>query len=80
MTENFSTTGSTQTTAPTESPVRKFRRSREDAMIAGVCSGTAQGLNVDATILRVLLVAATLLGFGAGIVIYLVCWVLVPQE
>ncbi|TDD49429.1 PspC domain-containing protein [Saccharopolyspora elongata] len=78
MTENFATTGSTQTT--TESPVRKFRRSREDAMIAGVCAGAAKGLNVDATILRVLLVAATLLGFGAGIVIYLVCWVLVPQE
>ncbi|MEV6234286.1 PspC domain-containing protein [Saccharopolyspora shandongensis] len=75
MTENFSTT---QTAA--ESPVRKFRRSREDAMIAGICAGTAKGLNVDATILRVLLVAATLLGFGAGIVIYLVCWVLVPQE
>ncbi|MCI2422576.1 PspC domain-containing protein [Saccharopolyspora sp. K220] len=49
-------------------------------MIAGICSGAAKALGVDATIIRVVLLAATLLGFGAGIVIYLACWIIVPQE
>jgi phage shock protein PspC (stress-responsive transcriptional regulator) len=83
MTENISTlnvANAESTSGTGEQPVRKLRRSRDDAMIAGICSGAAKMLGVDATILRVLLVAATLLGFGAGIVIYLVCWLIVPQE
>jgi len=59
--------------------IRTFRRKRDDRMIAGVCGGAAELLGVDATILRVLLVAATLFGFGAGALIYLVCWVVVPE-
>jgi hypothetical protein len=31
-------------------------------------------------ILRIGLIAATVLGFGAGIVIYLACWLIVPEE
>ena len=49
--------------------IRTFRRSRSDRMIAGVCGGAAELLGVDAAILRVLLVAATLFGFGAGALI-----------
>jgi len=62
------------------SATRTFRRSRDDRMIAGVCGGLAKLTGIDATIVRILLVAATLLGFGAGVVIYLVCWILVPEE
>ena len=64
---------------PTSEP-RKFRRSRDDVMIAGVCSGAAKSLGVDTNLLRVLLVAAALLGFGTGILLYLACWLIVPQE
>jgi phage shock protein C len=49
-------------------------------MLGGVCGGAAQALGVDAAILRIGLVAATVLGFGAGAVIYLACWLLVPEE
>jgi phage shock protein C len=35
---------------------------------------------VDAVILRVVFVAATLFGFGSGIVLYAVCWLVVPEE
>ncbi len=59
---------------------RQLRRSRQDRMVAGVCGGAAQALGVDAALLRLLLVAATLLGFGAGAVLYLVAWALVPDE
>ena len=59
---------------------RKLQRSRTDRMVAGVCGGWANVLGVDAALLRILLVAATILGFGTGAVLYLICWVLMPQE
>ncbi|GAA1343586.1 PspC domain-containing protein [Saccharothrix algeriensis] len=60
--------------------VKKLRRSRDDRMVAGVCGGVARLLGVDAALLRILLVAATLVGFGAGAVLYLAAWFLVPEE
>ncbi|WP_106185957.1 PspC domain-containing protein [Umezawaea tangerina] len=64
----------------TTDKVKKLRRSREDRMLAGVCGGAAKMLGVDATLLRIGLVAATLFGFGAGAVLYVACWVLMPEE
>lgn len=63
--------------APVRTPT--IRRSRTDRMLGGVCGGAAEALGIDAAILRIGLVAATLLGFGAGAVIYLACWLLIPE-
>jgi phage shock protein PspC (stress-responsive transcriptional regulator) len=60
--------------------VKKLRRSRSDKMIAGVCGGVAKMIGVDAAILRIILVAATLLGFGTGAVLYVAAWILMPEE
>ncbi|MFD0207425.1 MULTISPECIES: PspC domain-containing protein [Saccharothrix] len=60
--------------------IKKFRRSRNDRMVAGVCGGAAEMLGVDAALLRILLVAATLFGVGAGAILYLACWILVPEQ
>jgi phage shock protein PspC (stress-responsive transcriptional regulator) len=67
-------------TDTTTRPVRKLRRSRSDRMVAGVCGGIASMVGADAALIRILLVAATLLGFGAGAIIYLACWLIVPEE
>lgn len=72
MTNDYST--------ETPAPVRKLHRSKSDRMVAGVCGGLARMLGVDAALVRILLVGATLLGFGAGAVIYLACWLIVPEE
>jgi phage shock protein PspC (stress-responsive transcriptional regulator) len=64
----------------TEPTVRKLRRSRTDRMVAGVCGGWANVLGVDAALLRILLVAATILGFGTGAILYLICWIVMPQD
>ncbi|OLF09374.1 hypothetical protein BLA60_19565 [Actinophytocola xinjiangensis] len=61
-------------------PKIKLRRSRNDRMVAGVCGGLATTFGVDAAIVRIALVAATLLGFGTGAVLYVICCVLMPQE
>jgi phage shock protein PspC (stress-responsive transcriptional regulator) len=66
-------------TPATQYSPRLFRRSRTDRMLGGVCGGLAESLGVDAALLRIGLVAATLLGFGAGAVIYIVCWLVVPE-
>lgn len=71
----------TQTDTQTDTrPVRTLRRSRSDRMVAGVCGGIAAMFGIDAALVRIGLVAATLLGFGAGAVLYLICWLVVPEE
>lgn len=64
----------------TETTTRKLRRSRNDRMVAGVCGGVADMFGIDAALVRIGLVAATLLGFGTGAVLYLVAWMVVPEE
>lgn len=58
----------------------KFRRSRNDRMVAGVCGGIAERFNIDSALIRVALVLATLLGLGSGLIIYLTCWIVAPED
>jgi phage shock protein C len=58
---------------------RRLYRSRSNRKLAGVCGGLAQYFNTDATLVRVLFVVLALLG-GPGLVIYLVLWIVVPEE
>jgi len=58
---------------------KQLRRSRNNRVIAGVCSGIGEYLGVDPVAIRLLMVVATLMG-GSGILIYLVAWVLIPEE
>jgi phage shock protein PspC (stress-responsive transcriptional regulator) len=63
----------------TVAKTRRLYRSRTDRKLAGVCGGLAQYFNTDATLIRVLFVVLALLG-GPGLVIYLLMWILVPEE
>jgi len=60
-------------------PTRKLYRSRKNRKIAGVSAGLAEYLNVDPTIIRVLFIVFAVMG-GAGALIYLAMWLLVPEE
>lgn len=57
----------------------QFTRSKSDKMIAGVCGGLARYFNIDPAIVRLLFVLAVVLG-GASPVIYLVLWLVMPEE
>lgn len=48
----------------------KLRKSH-DSMVFGVCSGFAEYFNIDATLIRLLLVFFTLLG-GSGFLFYII--------
>lgn len=65
-------------TPPTTTDVRRVRRSRQDRVIGGVCGGLAQYLQVDPVLLRIAAVALALSG-GAGVVAYIVSWILIPE-
>ena len=56
---------------------KRLYRSRDEKMIGGVCGGLAEYFKVDPTFVRLALVLITLFG-GAGVLVYLVLWVIVP--
>ena len=60
-------------------PAFRLRRSRTDRMLGGVCGGLAESLNVDPALMRVGMVALTVLGAGAPVVIYAAVWLLAPE-
>ncbi|GAA3980039.1 hypothetical protein GCM10023085_72900 [Actinomadura viridis] len=62
-----------------KSTTKQLRRTREGRMIAGVCSGTGRYLGVDPNLLRLGLAVFTVFG-GAGIVLYAIAWLLIPEE
>ncbi len=64
---------------PAPPPVRRLTRSRTDRKVAGVCGGFAAYAGIDANVVRILMVASTLFGF-AGPLVYLVAWIIVPEE
>jgi phage shock protein C len=59
--------------------LKLLRRPTQGRMLAGVADGLASYLNVDVTVVRVVLVVLTVAG-GAGLPLYLVGWLLIPQE
>jgi phage shock protein C len=59
-------------------PQTRLRRSTEDRMIAGVCGGLGRYFNTDPVWFRLAFVVVTLAG-GAGILIYLVAWLVIPE-
>jgi signal transduction histidine kinase len=54
-----------------------LRRSEQDRVVAGVCSGIAQTLEVDVTLVR-LVFGVLALASGSGILLYLGAWLLLP--
>ena len=56
-------------------------RSSQNKMIAGVMGGIAQRFGWNATLLRLIFVAVSLLSAGfPGILVYLVLWFVIPKQ
>ncbi len=62
-------------------PPRPLRRRRSDEKLAGVCSGLAEYLDLDPTLVRVLYIVASLFtGVVPGLVLYLILALVIPAE
>jgi phage shock protein C len=59
--------------------MKRLYRSRTEEMIAGVCGGLADYLNVDPTVIRLVFLLLLFAG-GGGLFIYLILWVIMPLE
>jgi len=49
-------------------------------MIAGICGGIGDYLDIDPTVIRVLWLLCTILSFGICIIAYIIAWVIIPRE
>lgn len=58
---------------------KKLYRSRNDKKLAGVCAGLAKYLNMDVTVIRLIMVLLTLF-VGGGLIAYIVCALIIPEE
>jgi phage shock protein PspC (stress-responsive transcriptional regulator) len=59
---------------------KKLMRPKEGRMVAGVCAGLGQFFGIDANIVRIVFAAVTLVSAGAAALVYLVAWLIVPEE
>jgi phage shock protein C len=58
---------------------KKLQRDEHNKMIAGVCAGLADYLNVDVTIIRVAFVLTMVL-HGCGLIPYIILWIVMPKK
>lgn len=59
---------------------KKLYRSKNNVKISGVCGGIAEYFGADATIVRLLWVLGTLMNFFVGVVAYVACVFIVPED
>ena len=60
-------------------PKGSLMRNSNDKILGGVCSGIAHTLRIDPTVIRVLF-ALLSVGGGTGILIYLILWIVLPEQ
>lgn len=58
----------------------RLYRDKTDKILGGVCSGIANYMNVDPAIIRLLFAIITFGGFGFGILIYILMWIIIPAR
>ncbi|HOA16026.1 MAG TPA: PspC domain-containing protein [Bacillota bacterium] len=58
---------------------KRLTRDMGNKMLGGVCSGVANYFGVDPTLVRIIW-AILALGYGAGILAYVICWVIIPPN
>ena len=67
------------TPQPVPSNPKRLVRRRDDRMVAGVCSGVADYLGLDVTLVRLVTVLGAVFGLGSLVVAYVVAWILLPE-
>jgi phage shock protein PspC (stress-responsive transcriptional regulator) len=58
---------------------KRLMRSKKNKVIAGVCGGIGEYLNIDPTLVRIMWIVFSLMG-GAGILAYIIAWIIMPER
>ena len=59
---------------------KRLYRSVDERMVAGVCGGLGEYLNVDPTVIRILFFIIILVSLGSGLLLYFGMWLIIPEE
>ncbi len=65
------------TTLPEDKNLKKMFRSSEERVLGGVASGLGAYFGVETTLIRILFIITSLVG-GAGLILYIVLWIITP--
>jgi phage shock protein PspC (stress-responsive transcriptional regulator) len=76
--EPFEEESSKKKAKSSEFSSKKLYRDEDDNLIGGVCSGLGYYFGVNKVWFRAIFLAALLAGVGAGFLIYIVLWILIP--
>jgi phage shock protein C len=64
---------------PSSNGTKRLYRLRDGRVVAGVCAGLAAYFGIDPTLVRLAFAVVTVFG-GIGILVYLVAWIVIPEE
>jgi phage shock protein PspC (stress-responsive transcriptional regulator) len=59
---------------------KKLYKSLTDKKVCGVCGGLAKYLSIDVTLVRLVWAIVTLCTVGTGLLAYIICAVIMPDE
>lgn len=60
--------------------MKKLLRPKKGRMIAGVCAGIANYINIDVTVIRLIWVFLLIPGGLPGLIPYIICIFVIPTE
>lgn len=60
-------------------PNSQLYRSKDGAVLGGVCSGLSERFKVDVSLVRIAFLLA-LFGMGFGLGIYIILWIVLPEK
>jgi phage shock protein C len=58
---------------------KRLLRSKKNKVISGVCGGLGDYFVIDPVIIRILFVLGNIF-FGVGLLLYLILWIMMPEE
>ena len=58
---------------------KRLYRSKRNRIIAGVCGGLGEYFKIDPVLIRLIWVIITVI-YGAGILAYLILWIIIPEK
>ena len=59
--------------------MKRLYRSKKNKVLAGVCGGIGEYLNVDPVIIRILWIIWALV-YGTGVLAYVAAWLIMPER
>ncbi len=61
-------------------PRPALRRSRRNRIVAGVCGGLAEFFGISSFWFRLAFLIALIPGGVPGLLVYFLCWIIIPSE